>query len=138
MFIKLDFKSETEKAYQLHNDSWIPKSVLDNRGLKHPYYQIKNWWLNIQIENVRMPLNELIELDRKKKPTNEDIENSNKTLLGIKPLVVSMIDIPIDIRNYWSEYWKGMSDGLEQSTPDYEPRVWGNDCFEGEMSTWFD
>jgi hypothetical protein len=21
---------------------------------------------------------------------------------------------------------------------DYEPRLWGNDCFEGEMSTWFD
>jgi hypothetical protein len=21
---------------------------------------------------------------------------------------------------------------------DYEPRLWGNDCFDGEMSTWFD
>ncbi len=32
MFIKLDFKKETDKAYQLNNDSWIPKSILDNRG----------------------------------------------------------------------------------------------------------
>jgi len=138
MFIKLDFKSETEKAYQLQNDSWIPKSILDNRGLKHPYYQIKDWWLTIQVENVSTPINNLKDLDRKKEPTKEDVENSKKVLLGIQPLVLAIKDIPEEIRNYWSKYWKGMSDGLAQSTPNYEPRLWGNDCFEGEMSTWFD
>ena len=43
MFIKIEPKSETEKAYQLQNGSWIPKSILDNRGLKHPYYKIEDW-----------------------------------------------------------------------------------------------
>ena len=138
MFIKLEFKTETDKAYQLNNGSYIPKSILDNRGLKHPYYQIKDWWLNIQIENIRLPLDELLELDRKRKTTKEDIDNSNKVLLGIQPLVVSMKDIPEEIRNYWTKYWKGLSSDIGSYTPNYEPRLWGNDCFHGEMSTWFD
>jgi hypothetical protein len=120
MFVKLDFKSETKKAYQLHNESWIPKSILDDRGLKPPYYAVKDWWLSACIEKIQ----------------NEDKQITN-VLLGIKPLVVNFRDIPVEIRQYWSTYWKKLSDGLNQSTPDYEPRLWGNDCFEGEMSSWF-
>lgn len=124
MFIKLEFKTETNKAYQLNNGCYIPKSILDNRGLKHPYYQIKDWWLKIQVENVTIPLNELVKLDRKKKPTQHDIDNSNKLLLGIKPLVVHMIDIPEEIRDYWTKYWTKLSSNVCSYTPDYEPRLW--------------
>jgi hypothetical protein len=134
MFIKIDFKKETEKAYLLSNDVWIPKSVLDSRGLKHPYYQIKDWWLTIQVENVRTPLDELKWLDRK--VTMEDVENSKKVFFGIQPLVITMKDIPEEIRDYWTKYWCGLSSN--SYTPDYEPRLWGNDCFDGEMSSWFD
>ena len=128
MFIKLKSKTESDKAYQLENDSWIPKSILDDRGLKHPYYQVTDWWLTIQIENIRLPLSELIELERKKKPTEEDVINSRKTLMGIKPLVITMRDIPEEIRSYWSNYWRDCG----STTVDYEPRLWGNDCFEEE------
>jgi len=121
MFIKIEPKSETEKAYQLQNGSWIPKSILDSRGLKHPYYQIKDWWLSKTIEKLK----------------EENDEVSRNTLIGIEPMVVKMIDIPRDIRDYWSKYWKEASDSLHQSNCDMEPRLWGNDCFEGEMSSWF-
>jgi hypothetical protein len=121
MFIKIQPKSETEKAYQLQNGSYIPKSILDNRGLKHPYYKIKDWWLSKTIEKFR----------------EENDETSKKVLMGIEPMVVKMIDIPKDIRDYWSKYWKDASDSLHQSNYDMETRLWGNDCFEGEMSSWF-
>jgi hypothetical protein len=121
MFIKIEPKSETQKAYQLQNGSWIPKSILDGRGLKHPYYQIKNWWLSITIEK-------LIE---------ENDKSSEHVVLGIKPMVVRMVDIPEDIRDCWSKYWKKASDSLHQSYYEMEPRLWGNDCFKGEMSSWF-
>jgi len=121
MFIKIEPKSESEKAYQLQNGSWIPKSILDNRGLKHPYYQIKDWWLSKTLEKFR----------------GENDETSKKVLMGIELMVVKMIDIPKDIRDYWSKYWRGASDSLHQSNYDMEPRLWGNDCFEGEMSSWF-
>lgn len=138
MFIKLTTKFETPKACQLTNDAWIPKSVLDSRGLKHPYYVIEPWWLNMQVENVRLPLSVLNDMGRKRKTTEKDIENSKHVLLGLKDLVVSMREIPEDIRNYWGKYWKSAYNDLGSSTPDFEPRMWGNDCFEGEMSTWFD
>ncbi len=118
MFIKIEPKSETTKAYELQNGSWIPKSVLDNRGLKHPYYQIKNWWLSKTIEKFQ----------------EEKDETSKKVLLGLEPMVIKMIDIPKDIRDYWSKYWEDASDNLHY---DMEPRLWGNDCFDGEMSSWF-
>ena len=54
------------------------------------------------------------------------------TLKGIEPMVIHMIDIPEEIRKYWSEYWRGFG-----TTIDYEPRLWGNDCFDGEMSSHF-
>ena len=138
MFIELKIKYESEKAYQLENDSWLPKSVLDSRGLKHPYYQIKMWWLNIQIENVRFSLCELNNMGRKIKTTENDVKNSKFVLWGLKPLVITMKDIPVDIREYWRKYWHDASSNLGVSTPDFEPRIWGNDCFDGEMSTWFD
>lgn len=119
MFIKLNTKAETEKAYQLENGSYIPKSILDNRGLKHPYYQIKDWWLSKTIEKFR---------------EENDISAKN-VLFGLNPLVVHLIDMPEDVRIYWSRYWKNMSDNC-QSNINIEPRLWGNDCFEGEMSSW--
>jgi hypothetical protein len=121
MFIKIDQKTETEKAYQLQNGSWIPKSILDSRGLKHPYYQIKDWWLSKTIE----------------KCIKDNDETSKKVLIGIELMAVKMIDIPKDIRDYWSKYWESASNSLHQSNYDMEPRLWGNDCFEGEMSSWF-
>jgi hypothetical protein len=63
---------------------------------------------------------------------------TEKVMLGIQPLVISMKDIPEEIRNYWTKYWKSLSSEIGSHTPDYEPRLWGNDCFDGEMSTWFD
>jgi len=116
MFIKLEIKSKTDKAYQLLNGSWIPKSILDDRGLKHPYYQIKDWWVSKSVEKMR----------------NEQDESIYKTFKGIEPMVVKMI-MPKEIRSYWTNYWSNQG----SSTPDYEPRLWGNDCFEGEMSSWF-
>ena len=59
MYIKLEFKAETPKAFQLKNDAWIPKSVLDCRGLEHPYYHIQDWWLTIQVENITCNVEEL-------------------------------------------------------------------------------
>lgn len=121
MFIKLITKSETQKAFQLENNTYIPKSILDGRGLKHPYYKVKDWWLSKTIEKFRL---------------EGDISSKN-TLLGIAPLVIKMIDIPIEVRDYWTKYWKDASNNLYQSNYDMEPRLWGNDCFEGEMSSWF-
>lgn len=121
MFIKIEPKSETEKAYQLQNGSWIPKSILDSEGLKHPYYQIKQWWLSKTLE----------------KGIDENDKNSKNVLEGLQPMFVKMIDIPKDIRDYWAEYWKKKSDGFGQPNQEMEPILWGNDCFEGEMSSWF-
>lgn len=118
MFIKLKIKNETNKAYQLNNGSWIPKSVLDDRGLKYPYYKIKDWWISKSYHKMR----------------DEQDENIYKTFKGIQPMVVKMIDIPKEIRDFWNKYWSGYG---EYTQPDYEPRMWGNDCFEGEMSSWF-
>ena len=88
MFIKLKFKSETEKAYQLENGSYIPKSILDSRGLKNPYYQIKDWWLSKEIEKIRV----------------ENDTSAKNRLIGLEPLVVKMIDMPKDVIDYWSKH----------------------------------
>lgn len=110
MFIKLEVKSETPKAYQLPNDSWIPKSVLDDRGLKHPYYRIKDWWFTIQIENIKYSPDDIVNYrNRKVKPTEKDVENSKLVLLGIKPMIISIRDIPKEILDYWQRYWNGLS-----------------------------
>jgi hypothetical protein len=114
MFIELKYKEETDKAYQLENDSWIPKSILDDRGLKSPYYQIKDWWLNILVENIRLPLDELNTI-RKKEVTMNDVENTNKVLIGLQPLVIPFKDIPLVIRDYWNKYWSELSGGIGES-----------------------
>ena len=65
MYIKLEVKTETDKGVQLPNGSWIPKSILDNRGLKHPYYHIQDWWLNIQVENIMLSIEDLKSIRKK-------------------------------------------------------------------------
>jgi len=107
MFIRLEVKSETPKAYQLPNGSWIPKSVLDDRGLKHPYYQIKGWWLRIQVENVRHDMKYLQDIRKNFKEVDKN--NSIKVLQGIQPMVITIRDLPKEILNYWGKYWKGLS-----------------------------
>jgi hypothetical protein len=117
MFVKLEYKSETEKAYQLPNGSWIPKSILDDRGLKAPYYKIKDWWLSKTFLKFH---------DKKD-------ENAKNVLLGLESISIKMIDIPKDVIEYWTKYWSSLGD----SNYEMEPRLWGNDCFEGEMSSRF-
>lgn len=109
MFIKLEYTDHTEKAYQLSNGSWIPKSVLDTRGLEHPYYQIKDWWLTIQVENIKFN-NEQLKNMRAKYSESEKIE-SEKVMLGLKPLIISIRDIPSDVMEIWRKYWKGLNIG---------------------------
>lgn len=116
MYIKLSFKSETEKAYQLNNGSYIPKSILDKRGLEHPFYKIKNWWLDKLI-------------DKNLEQTHID---SQKVLLALELLIIKFSDIPEEIQNKWFRYWDGSSNMVEM-----EPNIWGNDCLPGEMSSWF-
>lgn len=120
MFVRLIPVSETEKAYRLENGSYIPKSVLDGRGLTHPYYRVEGWWLQRTFEKFH---------------AEGDPDARNK-LAGLEPLVVQFRDIPEDVRAVWDRYWRG-HDGGSQPWVDMEPRLWGNDCFEGEMSSWF-
>lgn len=119
MFMKLEIIKETDRAYQLPNGSYIPKSILDDRGLKHPYYQIKNWWLTKIIGRWR----------------NDGCKSSVLVLNGISPLIVSFNTLPDDIKEYWNKYWGSIS---TEKWYDFEPRLFGNDCFDGEMSTFFD
>jgi hypothetical protein len=109
MYIKLNFKNESKKAYQLSNDSWIPKSVLDSRGLIHPYYHIQDWWLNIQIENIKLNEDDLVSLRNGKFNISEK-EISIKVMLGIQPLMISFNEIPLDILDEWKKYWNIASD----------------------------
>ena len=71
-------------------------------------------------------------MGRKIKPTIDTQKNSERVLRGIQGLIIPFRGIPSDIRAGWSKYWSGYGD----STPDYEPRVWGNDCFEGDPSNY--
>jgi len=57
------------------------------------------------------------------KKTKEDLQ---KEFDNVNEIFKKEMQIKID--NY--------SDIGEQV--DYEPRIWGNDCFEGGMDTWFD
>lgn len=136
MIIKLKILSESEKAYQLKCGLWIPKSVLMSEGLKSPYFQIKKWWLDIQFENVMLRMSELVQLGRKIKPTEEERKNSLKVMKDISEMAIYWRDLPEDVKDYWDKYWKEMYSNHRSSYYDMEPRVWGNDCFEGEMSSW--
>jgi len=117
MYIKLDFKSESPKAYQLSNDVWIPKSVLDSKGLKHPYYHIQDWWLNIQVENIKLSEEDLFSLRNGKFNINEK-DTSLKVMMGLQPLLISINQIPSEILNAWKKYWKGASDSFSYDSSD--------------------
>lgn len=45
-------------------------------------------------------------------------------------------DLTEDVKEYWDKYWNEMYSNNRSSYYDTEPRLWGNDCFEGEMSSW--
>jgi hypothetical protein len=113
MFIKLEFSKESEKAYQLPNGSWIPKSILDDRGLKQPYYKIKDWWLSATVE----------------KAVTENDLTTQKTLMGIGELKVTMRDIPQDVLDYWGKYWRGMGSDLGVTNYDRDDQ-------RGQISEW--
>ena len=133
MFIKLDFKSETQKAYQLQNGSWIPKSILDNRGLTHPYYKIKDWWLNIQLFNVKDSVGEY-NFESGKEITQVDKNNSIKVLQGIEPIHLNFRDIPKDVKDDWTKYWKRQySDIGSTSSGDYGQESGGPTNIFGEQ-----
>ncbi len=135
MYIKLETISESPKAWQLPNSTWIPKSVLDAGGLEHPYYKVKDWWLNIQVENVRLEVEDLINYrGRSDKFTAADKLKSEQVLWGLKPMVIKFSDIPEEMRTKYSKYWGELAANIGCHTPDYEPRLWGNDCFEGNPS----
>jgi hypothetical protein len=130
MYIKLEFKSETPKAFQLANDCWIPKSVLDCRGLEHPYYHIKDWWLTIQVENIALDVEELKYIRKKFDEKEKDV--SLKTMQNFENMIIKFGDIPSEIKDKYNKYWKGLASDIDCHTPDYEPRMYGNDCFEGD------
>lgn len=100
MIIKLSILSETDKAYQLKSGLYIPKSVLTSEGLKPPYFKIKTWWFNIQYENVKMTLSELLTLRRKRKPTEEERKYSRKILQDISEMIISWKELPDDVKEY--------------------------------------
>ena len=92
------------KAYQLEASGWIPKSVLDNRGLKHPYYKIKNWWLETLIHKAfEGKLNQQEKL----------------TILSLSKCKIGMIDLPLEIREYWIKYWKDAYNAIPPSKYDH-------------------
>jgi hypothetical protein len=109
MFIKLEIKSQTPKAYQLQNNGWIPKSILDSRGLKHPFYQVKDWWLSSTIEKFK----------------DED-KNAELVLNGIVELSIKINQLPNDILEYWRQYWGNQQDFYMSDSTDrrYEIGEW--------------
>lgn len=119
MYIKLEFKNETKKAYQLKNDSWIPKSILDDSGLKYPYFQLKGWWLSKSYGKIR----------------EEQDESVCKVFKGIEPMVIKLKDIPKDVREDYVKYWSNYRQSNYRQS-NYEPNIWENDSLEGEMSSW--
>lgn len=136
MFIKLKIIAESEKAYQLKRRVWVPKSVLSSEGLKLPYFEIKKWWLDIQMENAYLRLSELLDLGRKIKPTENDRKNSIRVMQDLYDMSLNWRDLPEDVKEYWDKYWNEMYSNNRSSYYEMEPRLWGNGCFEGEMSSW--
>lgn len=97
MLVKLKIINQTEKAYQLEGNGWIPKSVLDGRGLKHPYYEVKNWWLDtFIIKGMEGNL------------THQEKE----TIYSLSKCKITFKDLPKDILNFWKKYWKDANDSL--------------------------
>ena len=119
MIIKLEIKSDSEKAWQLPNGAWIPKSVLDSRGLDHPYYEIKDWWITKQVEAIHVH------------GSNVDVRII-ETFKALQLMVIPRRDLPTSIREKAAKYWGGLASDLGSHTPEREPRLWGNDCFDGD------
>lgn len=86
MFIKLETKSETEKAIQLPNGAWIPKKALNNKGLIDNYYQVEGWWLQACMN------------------TRYTKETGDK-LRGLHPLVIKRL--PEDVNKKYMDYLSG-------------------------------
>jgi len=86
MLIKLEVKKETEKALQLTNNSWIPKSILDGEGLKHPYYYIKSWWISSTVKKYN---------ETKGGEIKEQLE-------GISKLGMTYQNLPEELKPFWS------------------------------------
>ena len=97
MLLNLKIINETIKAYQLEGNGWIPKSVLDSRGLKHPYYQVKNWWLETFIT---------------KGMEGNFTQQEKETIFSLSKCKIIFKDLPEDVLNYWKKYWKDASDSL--------------------------
>ena len=118
MFIQLKTKGESDKAWQLCNGCWIPKSILDGAGLKPPYYKVKDWWISKVY----------------KKFYNGDKESTN-ILMALQDMrLKNLRELPKDVLDHWNKYWKENYENSGYSHYDMEPRMWGNDCFEGNMS----
>lgn len=110
MYINLKTISETPKAFQLLNGSWLPKSVLNQRALGESYYELEQWWLNATITKLHK---------------NGDV-NQIPVLEAISSMVIRFTDLPENIKSNWFNY------NRSGQSVDYEPRLWGNDCFERE------
>lgn len=96
MLVHLKIAGETPKAYKLEGDGWIPKSVLDARGLKHPYYQVQDWWLGTFVE----------------KGFEEKLTEQDKlTLESLGKCQIKHIDLPQEVKEYWQKYWSSMDSG---------------------------
>lgn len=112
MLVHLKIIKETPKAYQLEGNGWIPKSILDDRGLKHPYYQIKGFFLQDLVEKLYDKEDEEIDLQAK------------LTAISINKCKINHIDLPKDIREYWNKYWKDAYNSLPElnTKPSYKKK----------------
>ena len=93
MFIKLEPLNETEKAYQLTENCWVPKSVLDGQGLEKPYYKIPNWWIKTIIKKM-----------------DGDDENARKQFVELVNLTIEISELPEDVQQIWQKYWGSYSE----------------------------
>ena len=97
MLVKLQILSETEKAYKIDKNIWIPKSILDERGLTKPYYQIKDWYLT-----------QFVEKAYENKLTEQEINTIN----SLKKQEILFKNLPVEVLNYWGKYWNNAYNSL--------------------------
>ena len=91
MIVKLQISKETEKAYLLSDGGWIPKSVLDDRGLIHPCYTIKNWFLGTL----------------QKKAFEKELTHLDELLItSLNKYKITLIDLSEEHRQNWQSYWE--------------------------------
>ena len=97
MLVKLNIIQETEKAYKLDGNGWIPKSVLDNRGLNHPYYQIKGWWLQNLVQKIY---------------NNESTQQEKEIAISLSKCTVRLRDLSKNDLKFWQKYWSDAYNSL--------------------------